>query len=626
MLWGQRTFLWVGLGLLAGCGSSAATRAVRGSSSQQSASRVVAALDSAPASALTVGTHYACALIETGPICIGHHPYAGGPDPHRISELAGAVELAGACARFEDGTVRCGRSQDELTAPGMGGVRDLVSSQGRICVLADGGVYCGEPSDVQWISEAPRGVEVAMGEHSIGDRLVCVRTVQGAVRCWDGAQNELPVPGGLRGARGIVLGRRVACASRAGEPIACWTVDRSGGDACDTELREVPESREARFVLGSSCFRTARGELRCINLDADPCELRSEPPEAPLPVASAVELALGHSGCARDADGSVRCWGLEEYGLGRWAPGAIVEQAALTDADLDAWQEGGCHHDDVSRSACQAPAEPSEFAPGCSHEAGSLRCVLEEGSLRWDDVVEYSGGLRPCARFSDGALRCLREEDGWASFGESLRAWPDHRMPSSRPATTHPETPLPEPMLDVGRTVSHVGDASSGCAARGDGSVRCWTEGFTEDSAVRIPAIAPIDRLVSSGELFCGRTRERRVQCWRFDRGRALLPRDVGLDDVEQLVAADTHLCARRAAGDVHCWGSSALHTRWWGEHVRPQRAEGMEGATALATRGDVTCARAADGRVRCWAGARYGSPQRPVDDPLLLTLEEGGD
>jgi alpha-tubulin suppressor-like RCC1 family protein len=214
------------------------------------------------------------------------------------------------------------------------------------------------PTEVMGLTDA---VEVTAGSaHN------CARRASGEVLCWganfpntrtddrpdgiggavgDGTTTNRLVPTralGLTGAVQLSAGGSKSCARRAGGDVFCWgniVTNGALGDGATTTARLVPtpvldlaDVVEIRAGVTFTCARLGSGGVRCWGFNGDgqigddttsgftsstycigePCRL------APTDVVDLVDAAglaagLSHS-CALRRDGSVVCWGQNDYG------------------------------------------------------------------------------------------------------------------------------------------------------------------------------------------------------------------------------------------------------------------------------------------------------------------------
>jgi alpha-tubulin suppressor-like RCC1 family protein len=240
--------------------------------------------------------------------------------PVAVSGLTNAVAVAGgythACALLADGTMKCwgGNADGEL----------------------------GDPSTVGTDSSTPVTVSGISGAVAIttGAFHTCALLADATLRCWglngqgqlgDGTvtSSSTPVTVGLTGVAGVSGGGHHTCAVLADGTVQCWGNNYEGelGDGTTT-----PSSTPVR-VLGitnavavsggwaHTCARLADGTVQCWG-DNSAGQLgngTATNSSSPVPVsgiAGALVLTSGwwHHSCALLGDGSVRCWGANDWG------------------------------------------------------------------------------------------------------------------------------------------------------------------------------------------------------------------------------------------------------------------------------------------------------------------------
>lgn len=312
------------------------------------------------------------------------------------------------------------------------------------------------------------------------------------------------------------------------------------------------------FAVGAShaCLRVIDGTLRCFGSDeAGQLGLGSEeggdagtvvPPTAPkvVPGLRGVEeiAAGGAHTCVRLDDGSVRCWGANDFGqLGdsttttRRSP---IILAAVR--DVRAISAGGAHTCAILADksvSCWGRNDDGQLGDGSTTSRSTPVKVVGI-----EDVEQIAAGtFHTCARRSDSTVYCWgRNDEG--QIGDGTTASP-------RPRATLAIGTGPASAIAVG--------LSDSCAVLPDNTVRCW------------------------GKLL----------------GRRTATPFIGLTTVAALSlgasGTSTELCARLTDGSIRCAEDAK---------TAPALVHGIVNAAQIAGGASFTCARLTDGAVRCWA------------------------
>lgn len=322
--------------------------------------------------------------------------------------------------------------------------------------------------------------------------------------------------------------------------------------------------------------------------------------------------------CARLTEGSVRCWGWNEYGqLG---------------VDLDG------RMNKLSPTIIPGLTDVAELAAGIEHTCarlidGSVRCWGWNANGQVGDAAAPGGALAPrlvpglsnvaglaagsrhtCAHLADGTVRC----------------WGSNDMGQLGDGTTE-ERHSPVAVADLQGVTKLVAGFGHTCARVDDGSVRCWGsnmfgelgDGTMMDSLapVTVPGLADVAGLASGTLHTCARLDDGSARCWGSNMTGALgdgtttdsaTPAIVfGLEDVAELSAGSFHTCARLVDSSVRCWGSNARGQVGDGTPASvvtsPIAVPSLSTVAALATGQSHTCALLGDGAIRCWGANDAG-------------------
>lgn len=259
---------------------------------------------------------------------------------------------AHACARLDDGTVRCWGTDDgdlglgtplpagppprtdkPMPVLGLSGVTSLTSYR-HLCALRDDkSVPCwadydrgfGDPRDAG--SRAPVVVPGFAGAVQVSDggNLSCARLGTGQVKCWSDVSPGLIPKGKVRAdafnvavkdVASIVGGESGACAITTSAGVTCWgQVPFESSVPLLTAARPVASLHDVvALALGQdlACAIVRSGDVLCDDASG---YKQGHLPSKVAGVSGAVEIVVGAShACARKADGTVLCWGSNDEG------------------------------------------------------------------------------------------------------------------------------------------------------------------------------------------------------------------------------------------------------------------------------------------------------------------------
>ena len=267
---------------------------------------------------------------------------------------------------------------------------------------------------------------------------------------------------------------------------------------------------------------------------------------------ASVSVGYEHACGVRD-DGTVECWGSNQR-----RDGLFVDQATPPDGTFASVSAGHEH-------TCGVRADGAVECWG-SREHGLAR--PPEGAF----ASVSSGDRHACGVGNDGTVAC------WGS------GWQD-------PAVTPPG----------GAFQSVSAGYEYTCGVRGDGTVACWGSGW-HSPAVTPPGGAFLS--VSAGhEYACGVRGDGTVECWGDDEyGRAAPPPGT-FDSVS--VGYD-HACGVRGDGTAECWGNERFGKTRTPDQPAPtpettRSGERLGQFTSVSAGIVHSCGVGADGSAICW-------------------------
>jgi alpha-tubulin suppressor-like RCC1 family protein len=535
---------------------------------------------------ITAGDFHTCALrVDSGVLCWGRDGFGelGDGDasaalsavPKGVKDLSsGVVAIAAGgghtCAllinrrvgcwgrndrgQVGDGTTSHARSPVQVFAfGGLFGVQAIALAAGgaHTCAVAayDGMLFCWGAGTFGQLGtgllrDEPDAVAVAglsrVAAVVAGRQHTCALLADGSGRCWgdnehgqlghaDSPRSLTPTPvAGLVHAAALTAGARHGCALLADGRVRCWGRNADGEQG--NGVRDG--TRAASTVLGSGGSVMARAVV-----------------------------VGGHHSCALRANGSVACWGRNDFG-----------------------QVGNGGFD---------PQLLPAAVPGLSQV-----------------LAVAAGGRHSCALVADGSVHCWGANDRGQLGDGTLTARP---------------VPVPVVGVEQALAVTAGGEHScallsnmravcwgaNGSGQLGDGSL------IDRLTAVAV-AIGPRLRGLAAGysrtcALNVSPINTVSVDCWGLlsDGRLALVPDTLTHDlNVVDLAVGAEHACALRFNGLAQCWGRNDFGQGGGGPGPAGETSRtvfGLNPPIALAAGLAHSCAVIADGSASCWGDNRFG-------------------
>jgi alpha-tubulin suppressor-like RCC1 family protein len=326
-----------------------------------------------------------------------------------------------------------------------------------------------------------------------------------------------------------------------------------------------------------SCARKADRSVWCWGFNADG-ELgdgtTASPKASPVQVTglgtAAVELAVGISHtCARKADGSVWCWGFDDFGqiVGGGTDPITPSPVQVTALGTSAVEITAGYYQTCARKAdgsvwCWGGNDDGELGDGTTVTPSSPVQVTALGT----SAVEITAGVyQTCARKADGSVWCWGNND-YGQVGDG---------------TTVSPRPLPVQVAALGTSVVEIAAGYfHTCARKADGSVWCWGSNFygqmgngtvtkSEPVPVQVTALGTSAVEIATGYFHsCARKADGTVWCWGYDGDgeigdgttafRRPSPTQVSAlgTTAVAITAGGGHSCARTPDGSAWCWGA----------------------------------------------------------------------
>ena len=571
------------------------------------------------------------------------------------------------CQANHDGTVRCwgindhgqlgdGTRTNRQTPVAVSGLLNAVAIAAGIqhtcALLANGGVRCwgdnfegqlGDGTGIDRLGPVPvTGITNAVAI-AAGDRHTCALLANGSARCWgENTHGKLgddttirrlaPVAvSGLLNAVAIAAGGGHTCALLANGSVRCWGQNAVGqlgdGSFLINQRTPVPVSGLANAVAiaagsGHTCALLANGSARCWGLNnsgqlGDNSTTNRFTPALPVSgLANAVAIAAGVSHtCALLADGRARCWGFN--GSGQLGDGFTTNQPTPVTvsglANAVAIDSGGGHTcallaDGVA--SCWGSNTFGELGNGTVSPSFTPTTVAGGGSsVTARDIA--AGSSHACAVRANSTVACWGD-NGSGQLGDG--------------STTGRLTPVA--VSGIANAVAIAAGDEHTCALLANGSVRCWGrggEGQLGDGSttsrltpVAVSGIASAVAIAAGDFHTCALLADGGTRCWGLNTSGQLgdgsttnrLAQVPVLADAVAIAAGGQHTCALVAGGSVLCWGlntSGQVGDSTTTNRLTPAGTVGITQAVAIAAGSFHSCALLADGATRCWGSNLNG-------------------
>ena len=299
----------------------------------------------------------------------------------------------------------------------------------------------------------PGATPVSVVDVSAGDTHACTISVDGRVFCFganefgelgDGTTEDRYFPTtpvvGVTDAIDVAAGNRFTCALRSGGTIACWGEAGSGqlgnggtsNSSAPVTVAGVDDALEITAGSNHACARRPGAGVWCWGqaMDVGNGSATNDSTPVPIPVQvsnldDAVEISAGwNHTCARRADGTIACWGLNgdgATGYGQLGDGTLDDASTPVGVvgidDAIAVGAGGW-------TTCAVRADRSVWCWGYGERGGlgdanSVNGAVPVQVVGIDNATSVTvGGWHSCARLTTGEVRCWGANSWGGSVGQ----------------------------------------------------------------------------------------------------------------------------------------------------------------------------------------------------------------
>lgn len=522
--------------------------------------------------------------------------------PVQVKNITDAISIAAGpgytCALHRDQTASCWGSN---RAGRLG--NGLIGEQGSSSV----------PRKVEGVNDA-----VSL---SVGFAYACVIHEGGNVSCWgrnwsgqlgngihssdeqdDTVNSAVPVPvKNLSEAIEISTGQSHACALLRNGTISCWGNNENGqigsgliyyGRTTATRVEVVDITDAGAVAAGErhSCALRKNGTVSCWG-NNDYGQLGSGTPEAefdtayPTPVAgivraTAVATSQNHT-CAVLENGTVRCWGNNSSGqLGNGRSGINRDDRSENTA-TPVTVTGIDNATEIATGWDHACALIKDSTVSCwgSNSFGQLGNGMNRGTsspVKAADISDVSaitaGWDHACALKRNGSVYC---------WGNNL----DGQLGNG----TNSSSSVPVRVADIADVTAITADGNHACALTQNGDVYCWGSNSHDQ--------------LGDGPLGCGSIVT--MGCAQRNRADSPIPlRVTNTADVTAISAGDFHTCALHQDGTASCWGNNEdgqLGDGTTDQSLRPVKVADLSDAIAISAGSSHTCALRESSTITCW-------------------------
>jgi alpha-tubulin suppressor-like RCC1 family protein len=579
---------------------------------------------------VSVGEKHTCAMKQdNSPLCWGDNELGQigdetniqreSPYPVKISDIVISVSSGyyHTCALMSDRSLWC-----------WGYNRYGQLGSGSSTHNCGGGYYCKNPIKIM----------DDVVQFSAGAYHTCAVKTDGSLWCWgyngqgrlgDGTNTTryTPVPI-TSGVSSVALGGAHTCAVKTDGSLWCWgdnyfgqLGDGTSGGGTNKNTPVPITSGVSSVALGGAhtCAVKTDGSLWCWGSNyygqlGDGTGGWGAYSNTPVPITSGVSsVALGgaHT-CAVKTDGSLWCWGDNEYGQLGDGTNIDSDTPVRITSEVSSVALGGDH-------TCAVKTDGSLWCWGAN---GSGQ--LGDGTGGWgaysNTPVPITSGVSSVALGGDHT--CAVKQDG------SLWCWGSNYYGQLGDGTSI-EKSTPYPVITPAGALSISAGGSHSCAIKTDGSLWCWGNNSSGQlgngesggisyfpSQVLPPMLSDVSFVSLGGEHSCAIKIDGSLWCWGANWSGQLgdgtntnrgTPVQIMSSGVSSVALGPYHTCAVKQDGSLYCWGSNLYGQVGVGPEgdVYYSPVTVMQDVLTVSAGYYHTCAIKIDGTLWCW-GSNY--------------------